>query len=160
MGGPSIGAAAQAGYRVVGLDVNPPQDEQDDEVLNRFKSHYKMLETDVSDEDSVRASVEDARDFLGGQITSLVNNAGIALSGMSEKPGARVASFKKFISVNLVGESASAQLHNQHVRPQDRMVLFNQIVSSKSLIRPVTAIQHNENRCSCGKLTCLGTGTR
>ncbi|KAK9843057.1 hypothetical protein WJX74_006354 [Apatococcus lobatus] len=93
----------QAGYRVVGLDINPPQDEGDDEILSRFKSQYKMLETDVSEEESVRASVEEACEFLGGQITSLVNNAGIALSGMSEEPGQRVASFKKFISVNLVG---------------------------------------------------------
>ena len=66
-----------------------------------------MLKTDVSEEESVRESVEEAREFLGGQITSLVNNAGIALSGMSEEPGQRVASFKKFISVNLVGRLPS-----------------------------------------------------
>ncbi len=93
----------QAGYRVVGLDVKPAQDEQSDDVLSRFKGEYKMLETDVSEEDQVRAAIDEAQTFLGGTISSLVNNAGIADSTMSEEPSQRLAAYKKFLSVNLTG---------------------------------------------------------
>ena len=99
-----ISLLMQAGYTVVGLDIQPTQDEQSDEVLRRFQKQYTTLEVDISDEQDVKTAIEKAQTFLGGRINSLVNNAGIALSGMSEEPGQRIASYKKFLSVNLIGE--------------------------------------------------------
>ena len=88
---------------MVGLDVKPAQDEGADELLRHHKSNYLFLEADITDDNVVKDAVNEAQRFLGGSINSLVNNAGLAMSGMAEDPADRLASYQRFLAVNLAG---------------------------------------------------------
>lgn len=58
----------QQGYVVVGLDMNPPEDVEADEVLQQFQGSHHFLEVDVSEEASVKNAVGAARQFFGDQV--------------------------------------------------------------------------------------------
>jgi NAD(P)-dependent dehydrogenase (short-subunit alcohol dehydrogenase family) len=91
----------EAGGKVVVLDIN---DEQGEAAAAKLGTDVKFVNTDVSNEDSVKAAVKAAGDFMGG-ITLAVNCAGIATAGRTlgrEGPWP-TENFNRVIQVNLVG---------------------------------------------------------
>ena len=110
-----------AGGHAVLLDVNSEQGETSAASLGE---RAKFIQTDVSNEDAVRAAIEAAKDFMGG-ITLAVNCAGIATAGRAlgrEGPWP-AENFERVIRVNLVGtfnvtkEAAAVMQLNE---PNDR----------------------------------------
>ena len=55
----------------MGLDINPPEDEQKDEVLQQHQGSYQLLEADLSKEGDVKDAISTARDFFGDQVCRL-----------------------------------------------------------------------------------------
>ena len=91
----------EAGGQVVILDIN---DEQGDASAENLGERAKYINTDVANEDSVKAAIKAAHDFMGG-ITLAVNCAGIATAGRTlgrEGPWP-TENFDRVIQVNLVG---------------------------------------------------------
>ena len=91
----------EAGGQVVILDIN---DEQGDSSAADLGEHAKYINTDVSNENSVKAAITTANEFMGG-ITLAVNCAGIATAGRTlgrEGPWP-AENFNRVIQVNLVG---------------------------------------------------------
>jgi len=91
----------EAGGQVVILDIN---DEQGDSSAADLGEHAKYINTDVSNENSVKAAITTANEFMGG-ITLAVNCAGIATAGRTlGREGPWPAEhFNRVIQVNLVG---------------------------------------------------------
>jgi len=91
----------EAGGHVVILDIN---DEQGDACATALGARAKYVRTDVSNEDSVKAAIKIAEEFMGG-ITLAVNCAGIATAGRTlGREGTWPAeNFNRVIQVNLVG---------------------------------------------------------
>ena len=90
-----------AGGHAVLLDVNSEQGEASAASLGE---RAKFIQTDVSNEDAVRAAIKAAKEFMGG-ITLAVNCAGIATAGRAlgrEGPWP-AENFERVIRVNLVG---------------------------------------------------------
>ena len=90
-----------AGGHAVLLDVNNEQGEASAVSLGE---RAKFIQTDVSNEDAVRAAIKAAKEFMGG-ITLAVNCAGIATAGRAlgrEGPWP-AENFERVIRVNLVG---------------------------------------------------------
>ena len=90
-----------AGGHAVLLDVNSEQGEASAASLGE---RAKFIQTDVSNEDAVRAAIKAAKAFMGG-ITLAVNCAGIATAGRAlgrEGPWP-AENFERVIRVNLVG---------------------------------------------------------
>jgi len=88
------------GYAVL-LDVNSDQGETSAASLG---TRVKFIQTDVSNEATVRAAMKAANEFMGG-ITLAVNCAGIATAGRTlgrEGPWP-TENFNRVIQVNLVG---------------------------------------------------------
>jgi NAD(P)-dependent dehydrogenase (short-subunit alcohol dehydrogenase family) len=106
-----------AGGSAVLLDVNGEQGEASAAELG---DRAIFVETDVSNEDAVRAAMQAANDFMGG-ITLAVNCAGIATAGRTlGRDGPWPADmFNRVIQVNLVGsynvtkEAAAFMQHNE-----------------------------------------------
>jgi NAD(P)-dependent dehydrogenase (short-subunit alcohol dehydrogenase family) len=119
----------EAGGQVVLLDIN---DEQGEASANELGGRARYLNTDVSNEDSVRSSVRAASEAMGG-ITFAVNCAGIATAGRAlgrEGPWP-TALFNKVIQVNLVGsfnvskEAAAIMQLNEPNADGERGVIVN-----------------------------------
>ena len=90
-----------AGGHVALLDVNNEQGEASAAALG---ANATFIETDVSNEDAVRAAMKAANEFMGG-ITLAVNCAGIATAGRAlgrEGPWPS-ENFNRVIQINLVG---------------------------------------------------------
>jgi NAD(P)-dependent dehydrogenase (short-subunit alcohol dehydrogenase family) len=90
-----------AGGQVVLLDIN---DEQGNASAAELGDRATFINTDVSSEDSVKASISQANETMGG-ITLAINCAGIATAGRAlgrEGPWPTEL-FNKVIQVNLVG---------------------------------------------------------
>ncbi|MGB5624287.1 MAG: SDR family NAD(P)-dependent oxidoreductase [Woeseiaceae bacterium] len=90
-----------AGGRVVLLDINADHGEA---AAAKLGANARYVKTDVSNEDSVKAAIKAADDFMGG-ITLAVNCAGIATAGRTlgrEGPWP-AENFNRVIQVNLVG---------------------------------------------------------
>ena len=90
-----------AGGQVVLLDIN---DEQGEAMAAELGDRAAYVNTDVSDEASVKASIGKANEIMGG-ITLAINCAGIATAGRAlgrEGPWP-TEMFNKVIQVNLVG---------------------------------------------------------
>jgi len=90
-----------AGGRVVILDIN---DDHGEAAATKLGANARYVKTDVSNEDSVKAAIKVADEFMGG-ITLAVNCAGIATAGRTlgrEGPWP-VENFNRVIQVNLVG---------------------------------------------------------
>ena len=90
-----------AGGHAVLLDVNGEQGETSAASLGE---RAKFIQTDVSNEEAVRAAIETAKEFMGG-ITLAVNCAGVATAGRAlgrEGPWP-AENFERVIRINLVG---------------------------------------------------------
>jgi NAD(P)-dependent dehydrogenase (short-subunit alcohol dehydrogenase family) len=83
------------------LDVNEEQGIKNAEDLGE---RAIFLNTDVSDEDGVRASINNAAEFMGG-ITLAVNCAGVLIPErvLGRAGPASAESFSKVVQINLVG---------------------------------------------------------
>ncbi|MCP5089656.1 MAG: SDR family oxidoreductase [Gammaproteobacteria bacterium] len=91
----------RAGGQVVILDIN---DEQGEASAADLGERARYVNTDVSNEDSVKTAIKAANEFMGG-ITLAVNCAGIATAGRTlgrEGPWP-TENFNRVIQVNLVG---------------------------------------------------------
>ncbi len=90
-----------AGGHVVILDIN---DDQGEAAASELGANALFVKTDVANEDSVKAAIQAANEFLGG-ITLAVNCAGIAPAGRTlGRDGPWPAeNFNRVIQVNLVG---------------------------------------------------------
>jgi NAD(P)-dependent dehydrogenase (short-subunit alcohol dehydrogenase family) len=91
----------EAGGNAVILDIN---DEHGEAAATKLGARARYVNTDVSNEDSVKAAVRTADEFMGG-ITLAVNCAGIAPAGRTlgrEGPWPS-ENFNRVIQVNLVG---------------------------------------------------------
>jgi NAD(P)-dependent dehydrogenase (short-subunit alcohol dehydrogenase family) len=90
-----------AGGRVVLLDINA---DHGDAAAAKLGANARFVRTDVSNEDSVKAAIQAADEFMDG-ITLAVNCAGIATAGRTlgrEGPWP-AENFNRVIQVNLVG---------------------------------------------------------
>jgi NAD(P)-dependent dehydrogenase (short-subunit alcohol dehydrogenase family) len=119
----------KSGGQVVILDIN---DEQGEARAAKLGDRAKYVNTDVSNEDSVKAAVRAANDFMGG-ITFVVNCAGIATAGRTlgrEGPWPS-ENFNRVIQVNLVGsynvtkESAAVMQLNDPDENGERGVIIS-----------------------------------
>lgn len=63
----------QQGYKVVGLDVNDPEDERKDDVLQQHHGLYQMLKADLSQEGDVKNAISVATKFFGKQVCQLAH---------------------------------------------------------------------------------------
>ena len=124
-GGSGLGAAttnmlAASGARVVVADLKGESPE-----------NGRLVETDVTDEDSVRAAVETARDL--GEFRGAINCAGIASAEkvLGREGPHSLDSFSKVVQVNLVGTfnvirlAAEAMSGNDPLESGERGVIVN-----------------------------------
>ena len=118
-----------AGGQVVLLDIN---DEQGASSAATLGERAAFVNTDVSNEESVKAAINSANELMGG-ITLAVNCAGIATAGRTlgrEGPWPSEL-FSKVIHVNLVGsfnvikEAAAFMQHNEPNREGERGVIIS-----------------------------------
>ncbi len=91
----------EAGGHAALLDVNEEEGTKNAEELGE---RAVFVSTDVSDEDGVRASINNAAEFMDG-ITLAVNCAGVLIPErvLGRAGTASAASFSKVIQINLVG---------------------------------------------------------
>jgi NAD(P)-dependent dehydrogenase (short-subunit alcohol dehydrogenase family) len=118
------------GGRVALLDVNDDKGAAAVAVLGDDKARY--FRTDVTDEAVVAASVDAAKDFLGG-LNVAVNCAGILGAGrvLGKEGPMPLATFRSTVLVNLVGSfnvakaAADAMQHNAAGADGERGVIVN-----------------------------------
>lgn len=91
----------EAGGHAALLDVN---EEQGTKRAEELGERAVFVNTDVSDEDGVRASINNAAEFMDG-ITLAVNCAGVLIPErvLGRAGTASTASFSKVVQINLVG---------------------------------------------------------
>ncbi len=91
----------EAGGHAALLDVNEEEGTKSAEELGE---RAVFMSTDVSDEDGVRASINNAAEFMDG-ITLAVNCAGVLIPErvLGRAGTASAASFSKVVQINLVG---------------------------------------------------------
>jgi NAD(P)-dependent dehydrogenase (short-subunit alcohol dehydrogenase family) len=91
----------EAGGHAALLDVNEEEGAKNAEELGE---RAVFVSTDVSDEDGVRASINNAAEFMDG-ITLAVNCAGVLIPErvLGRAGTASAASFSKVVQINLVG---------------------------------------------------------
>ena len=118
-----------AGGQVVLLDIN---DEQGVSSAANLGERATFINTDVSNEDSVKAAISKANEAMGG-ITLAVNCAGIATAGrtLGRDGPWPTELFNKVIQVNLVGsynvtkEAAAFMQHNEPTDDGERGVVIS-----------------------------------
>ncbi|MDH3612710.1 MAG: SDR family oxidoreductase [Gammaproteobacteria bacterium] len=118
-----------AGGQVVLLDIN---DEQGASSAASLGERATFINTDVSNEESVKAAIGQANEAMGG-ITLAVNCAGIATAGRTLGRDGPWPSelFNKVIQVNLVGsfnvtkEAAAFMQHNEPTADGERGVVIS-----------------------------------
>lgn len=90
-----------AGGQVVLLDIN---DELGNESATKLGERASFVNTDVSDEGSVKAAIQQAKETMGG-ITLAVNCAGVATAGraLGREGTWPTEVFNRVIQINLVG---------------------------------------------------------
>lgn len=121
---------AANGGKVALFDVNDDKGTAAVASLGGDKARY--IRTDVTDEDAVVASVEAARDFLGG-VNAAVNCAGIIGAGrvLGREGPMPLAKFSTTVMVNLVGSfnvakaAAAVMQHNEAGEDGERGVIVN-----------------------------------
>lgn len=118
-----------AGGRVVLLDIN---DELGVESAAKLGDRATYVNTDVSNEDSVKAAMQHAKEAMGG-ITLAVNCAGVANAGRTlgrDGPWPS-ANFNRVIQINLVGtynvtkEAAAVMNENEPNEDGERGVVIS-----------------------------------
>ena len=118
-----------AGGQVILLDIN---DEQGVSSAANLGDRATFINTDVSNEDSVKAAISKANEAMGG-ITLAVNCAGIATAGrtLGRDGPWPTELFNKVIQVNLVGsynvtkEAAAFMQHNEPTDDGERGVVIS-----------------------------------
>ena len=118
------------GGRVALFDVNDEKGAAAVASLGENKVRY--IRTDVTDEDGVTASVEAAREFLGG-IDAAINCAGIIGAGrvLGREGPMPLGKFSSTVMVNLVGSfnvakaAAAVMQHNEAGEDGERGVIVN-----------------------------------
>ncbi|AOH36680.1 SDR family NAD(P)-dependent oxidoreductase [Luteimonas sp. JM171] len=121
---------AANGGKVALFDVNDDKGTAAVASLGAGKARY--IRTDVTNEDAVVASVEAARDFLGG-VNAAVNCAGIIGAGrvLGREGPMPLAKFSTTVMVNLVGSfnvakaAAAVMQHNEAGEDGERGVIVN-----------------------------------
>ncbi len=121
---------AANGGKVALFDVNDDKGTAAVASLGGDKARY--IRTDVTNEDAVVASVEAARDFLGG-VNAAVNCAGIIGAGrvLGREGPMPLAKFSTTVMVNLVGSfnvakaAAAVMQHNEAGEDGERGVIVN-----------------------------------
>lgn len=121
---------AANGGKVALFDVNDDKGAAAVASMGGDKARY--IRTDVTDEDAVVASVEAARDFLGG-VNAAVNCAGIIGAGrvLGREGPMPLAKFSTTVMVNLVGSfnvakaAAAVMQHNEAGEDGERGVIVN-----------------------------------
>lgn len=118
-----------AGGQVVLLDIN---EEQGESSAAELGDRAVFLKTDVANEASVKAVMQQANEIMGG-ITLAVNCAGIATAGRTLGRDGPWSSelFNRVIQVNLVGsynvtkEAAAFMQHNEATEDGERGVIIS-----------------------------------
>lgn len=118
-----------AGGQVVLLDINDEQGAASAESLGDRASY---INTDVANEESVKAAIKQAKEAMGG-ITLAVNCAGIATAGrtLGREGPCPAEMFNKVIQVNLVGsynvtkEAAAFMVNNEPNEDGERGVVIS-----------------------------------
>ena len=119
----------EAGGQVVLFDIN---DELGAESVAKLGDRASYVSTDVSNEDSVKASIKQAAETMGG-ITLAVNCAGVADAGRAlgrEGPWP-TANFNRVIQINLIGtfnvtkEAAAVMNANEPTDDGERGVIIS-----------------------------------
>lgn len=118
------------GGRVALFDVN--DDKGAAAVASLGENKVRYIRTDVTDEDGVTASVEAAREFLGG-IDAAINCAGIIGAGrvLGREGPMPLGKFSSTVMVNLVGSfnvakaAANLMQHNEPDGHGQRGVIIN-----------------------------------
>ena len=118
------------GGRVALFDVN--DDKGAAAVASLGENKVRYIRTDVTDEDGVTASVEAAREFLGG-IDAAINCAGIIGAGrvLGREGPMPLGKFSSTVMVNLVGSfnvakaAAAVMQHNEAGEDGERGVIVN-----------------------------------
>ena len=118
------------GGRVALFDVN--DDKGAAAVASLGENKVRYIRTDVTDEDGATASVEAAREFLGG-IDAAINCAGIIGAGrvLGREGPMPLGKFSSTVMVNLVGSfnvakaAAAVMQHNQAGEDGERGVIVN-----------------------------------
>ena len=121
---------AANGGKVALFDVNDDKGTAAVASLGADKARY--IRTDVTNEDAVVASVDAARDFLGG-VNAAVNCAGIIGAGrvLGREGPMPLAKFSTTVMVNLVGSfnvakaAAAVMQHNEAGEDGERGVIVN-----------------------------------
>ena len=119
------------GGRVALFDVNDEKGAAAVASLGENKVRY--IRTDVTDEDGVTASVEAAKEFLGGSIDAAINCAGIIGAGrvLGREGPMPLGRFSSTVMVNLVGSfnvakaAAAVMQHNEAGEDGERGVIVN-----------------------------------
>ena len=119
------------GGRVALFDVNDDKGAAAVSALGEDKARY--IRTDVTDEDGVAASVEAAKEFLGGSIDAAINCAGIIGAGrvLGREGPMPLDKFSSTVMVNLVGSfnvakaAAAVMQHNEPGEDGERGVIVN-----------------------------------
>ncbi len=117
------------GGQVVLLDIN---DELGAESVAKLGERASYISTDVSNEDSVKAAIQEAKETMGG-ITLAVNCAGVADAGRALGRGGPwpTANFNRVIQINLVGtfnvtkEAAAIMNENEPNEDGERGVIIS-----------------------------------
>ncbi|MEL7186663.1 MAG: SDR family NAD(P)-dependent oxidoreductase, partial [Pseudomonadota bacterium] len=118
-----------AGGMVAIFDLN---EEQGAVAVEKLGERATFIKTDVANEDNVKASIADAKAFMGA-ITLAVNCAGIATAGRALGRDGTWSSdlFNKVIQVNLVGsfnvtkEAAAVMASNEPTDDGERGVVIS-----------------------------------
>ncbi len=133
-GGSGLGAATatlivEAGGNVVIADVNA---EQGEKFARQLGDHARFSRTDVTDEASVRAAIDAAREAFGG-LHGAVNCAGIgtAMRVVGKDGPHNLEVFSRVIQVNLIGTfnvirlAAAAMSQGEPLAEGERGVIVN-----------------------------------
>lgn len=104
----------EQGMRVVVAELDP---EAGREAARALRAHGEVhfVETDVSDEASVRAAVEETLERFG-DVDALVNNAGIADPGSGPVEELPLERWNRVLATNLTGSYLCAKLAVPHLR--------------------------------------------
>ncbi|HET7627417.1 MAG TPA: 3-hydroxyacyl-CoA dehydrogenase [Bacillales bacterium] len=129
LGEATVRRVAAEGGKVAIFDV---QTEKGETLAAELGGNVRFFKTDVTDEDSVRASAANAADAFG-EIRVVVNCAGVAIAEKTfgKKGVHRLDSFQKVIQVNLVGSfnvlrlAAEQMVNNAPDEDGSRGVIIN-----------------------------------
>lgn len=114
---------AAEGAKVVVAEINPESGKRTEEEIRATGAEAWFVQTDVSREDSVRATASQTYDKYGS-IDILVNNAAIFFG--LDRQDASLAYFNRILSVNLTGVWLMTRAVEPYMKRQRRGKIINQ----------------------------------